>query len=193
MGCKELIESLRQDADKRIESVWQDAEAEAEKIKAELSRKIELMREETVRALSSEGRNILMHALSEADKQARICRLSAEKRLSDRFFLTASSSLSRLRNARYRDVFKAIAGELPPLSWQTVSVNPEDVGIAREIFPNAEIIQDAGITGGLAAVAEGAKIRIINTFEARLGRAWDDLLPELIKDVYRVGSDNATP
>jgi vacuolar-type H+-ATPase subunit E/Vma4 len=193
MGCKELIESLRKEADKRIESVRQEAEAEAGKIRTETAHKIELLREESRRALSSEVNNMLMHALSEADKQARICRLSAEKRLSDRLFSAASSSLGRLRSARYRDVFKAIAGELPPLHWQTVSVNPEDVGIAREIFPDAEIIQDAGITGGLVVTAEGGKIRIINTFEGRLTRAWGDLLSELIKDAYREGTDNGTP
>ncbi|MGD0886575.1 MAG: V-type ATP synthase subunit E [Thermodesulfovibrionales bacterium] len=193
MGCKELIESLRKEADKRIESIWQDAGAEAEKIRTEASRKIELIREESTKACSSEVRDILTYALSEADKQARMCKLSAEKNLSDRLFSVATSCLGRLRNERYKDVFKAIAGELPPCSWQTVSVNPEDVDIAREIFPDAEIIQDTGITGGLAAAAEDGKIRIINTFEARLIRAWEDLLPELIKDVYQQETDNGAP
>ena len=193
MGCKELIESLREEGDRRIEAIRREAEAEAEKIKTETTHKIELMREESRRALSSETKNILIEVLSETDKQARMCKLSAEKNLVERLFSSALSSLGRLRNASYRDVFEAIERELPPLHWQTVSVNPKDIGMAKEIFPYAEIIQDAGITGGVIATAEDGKIRIVNTFEARLARAWGDLLPELIKDAYQEGTDNGAP
>jgi V/A-type H+-transporting ATPase subunit E len=63
-------------------------------------------------------------------------------------------------------------------------VNPEDVGFAKNIFAGADIIPDKTIAGGVDAMTDGGEIRVINTFEKRLERAWVDMLPELLKKVY---------
>jgi V/A-type H+-transporting ATPase subunit E len=39
------------------------------------------------------------------------------------------------------------------------------------------------------ATAEGGAIRVVNTLEKRLERAWREMLPLLIKDVYQEVSD----
>jgi vacuolar-type H+-ATPase subunit E/Vma4 len=72
-----------------------------------------------------------------------------------------------------------------------VRVNPEDVALAGKYFPGAEIIPDRNITGGMDASTADGTIRIINTFEKRMERAWTDMLPVLIKDVYQEVSDGA--
>lgn len=192
MGCKELIESLRKSADDKIRSLGQEAEAEAERIKAEISRRIEKIRENDARMLSSKAGEKTEKILWDANNTARMHRLSAEKALSDRAFSLALSSLRQLRNEKYEEVFEKIVRELPPLPWQSVRVNPEDIGLAREYFPDAEIIPDGNITGGVDAMMEAGKIRVINTFEKRLERAWEDMLPELMKAVHEEVANHGT-
>ncbi len=184
MGCKELIESLRAAADEKIKALRREVEQEAGKVGAETARKLEELRAAYSRQRSSTAAEKAAKILSEANTAARLIRLSAEKALSERLYSLAVESLHLLRNAGYRDVFAAFASELPRLPWKAVRVNPEDIGRAKEHFPGAEIISDKHITGGLDVTTEGGKIRVINTFEKRLERAWEEMLPGLLRDVY---------
>jgi V/A-type H+-transporting ATPase subunit E len=186
MGCKELIESLRRAADERIKQVWQEAEREAGRVKAEIAHKLGQLRENCARTESLAATAAQVAAVSEANNRSRTNLLTAEKALSDRLFSVALSSLHRLRNSGYQEAFGKMARELPPLAWKTVRVNPEDVGLAKSIFTGAEIIPDKTIAGGVDAMTDGGKIRVINTFEKRLERAWVDMLPGLLKETYDV-------
>jgi len=184
MGCKELIESLRRAADERIKLIWQETEGEAERVREEVSHKLEQLRENCSRTESLAVTAAQVAAVSEAKNRSRTCLLTAEKALSDRLFSVALSSLPRLRGSDYREVFGRMARELPPLAWKIVRVNPEDAGLAKSIFTGADIIPDKTIAGGVDAMTDGGKIRVINTFEKRLERAWVDMLPELLKKTY---------
>jgi V/A-type H+-transporting ATPase subunit E len=192
MGCKELIDSLRKSADDKIRSLWQEAEAGAERIKAETSRRIEEIRVNDARMLSSKAGEKTEKILWDANNAGRMQRLSAEKALSDRVFSLALSSLRQLRNEKYKEVFEKIVHELPPRPWQSVRVNPQDIRLAEEYFPGAEIIPDGNITGGVDAMIEAGKIRVINTFEKRLERAWEDIFPELMKVVFEEAANHGT-
>lgn len=77
-----------------------------------------------------------------------------------------------------------MAAELPLLSWKTVRVNPEDSEIAGRHFPGAEIITDAAVSGGMDTMSGDGKIRVINTLEKRLERAWEDIATDLLKEDY---------
>jgi V/A-type H+-transporting ATPase subunit E len=186
MGCKELIESLRRAADERIKLIWKEAEGEADKIRAEVSHRLDQLRESSSRTESLAATAAQVAAVSEANNRSRTNLLTAEKALSDRLFSVALSSLHRLRNSGYQETFGKMARELPPLAWKTVRVNPADVGLAKSIFTGAAIIPDKTIAGGVDAMTDGGKIRVINTFEKRLERAWVDMLPGLLKETYDV-------
>ncbi len=184
MGCKELIESLRRAADERIKLIWQETEGEAERVREEATHKLDQLRENCSRTESLAITAAEVSAVSEAKNRSRTYLLKAEKALSDRLFSVAHSSLPRLRNSDYRDVFEKMARELPPLAWKTVRVNLDDVGLAKSIFNGADIIPDKTISGGVDAMTDGGNIRVINTFEKRLERAWVDMLPEVLKKIY---------
>ena len=184
MGSKELIESLRRAADERIRLVWKEAEGEADKIRAEVSHKLDLLRENSSRTESLAATGAQVAAVSVANNRSRTNLLKAERALSDRLYSVALSSLHRLRNSGYQEAFGKMAQELPPLDWKTVRVNPADIGLAKSSFAGAEIIPDKTIAGGVDAMTEGGRIRVINTFEKRLERAWMDMLPGLLKDTY---------
>jgi V/A-type H+-transporting ATPase subunit E len=193
MGGRELIESLQRMADEKTRAIRREAEAEAEGIRVETAAKIEQMRQEYDRLRAGRAEEETARALSEADSRARMSRLTAEGGLSRRFFSHASSRLGRLRDGQYPGRFSALVGELPRRQWERVSVNREDLGRGREFFPGAEIIADDRISGGVEVAIEDGKIRVINTFEKRLERVWEDLLPDLMKDAYEEVSERGTP
>jgi len=79
-------------------------------------------------------------------------------------------------------VFSRLAAELPPIAWETLRVNPADAEVATRLFPRARIVPDSAICGGMEALAEEGRIRVINTLEKRLERVWPELLPALIEE-----------
>lgn len=184
MGYKELIESLQREAEENVKEVWHEAKAQAEKLKAETDKKLELMKQQYAEMQSSAAKEQAEEILSETKSEVQRIKLSTEAALSKRLYPIALSYSSSLRNERYKDVFSALAGEVPPFKWHTVKVNPADKGLAKEYFPDSEIVSDPEITCGMEVVAEDSRIRIINTFEKRLENAWPEMVTALIKDVY---------
>jgi len=189
MSCKELIDSLKKAADERVLLMRQETEREAGAVKADVARRVGHLRDEAKGKEAAAQRDANTQALSAAISRAREVRLLAEKELSARLEAAAVSSLTALRKADYETVFGKMARELPALAWHTVRVNPGDVALAGKFFPGAEVVPDGNITGGLDASIKDGSIRVINTFEKRLERAWSDMLPLLIRDVYREVSD----
>jgi len=191
MSCKELIESLRQRADERVSKLWADAEGEAGVARADVARRLGQLRADGEKHLAAATRAAEVKALSEANNRARAVRLSAEQELARRLRAIATALLSTLRTGGYETAFGRMAREIPALEWETVRVHPDDAAAAGKIFPGAAIVSDRAISGGVDASAEDGSIRVINTLEKRLDRAWDELLPLLIKDVYEETDDGA--
>jgi vacuolar-type H+-ATPase subunit E/Vma4 len=188
MGYKELIDSLRKEGEEKLRSLRGQCEAAAEKMRAEKEEKIQLLREEFRKKEALEIRNLQADLFSGAEKTARSLRLSAEKALSERLYVCARSLLHELRGRNYHDVFMSLARELPAADWADINVNPDDGDRARTVFPGARILCDPSITGGMEAVSAEGTQRIINTFEKRLERAWEELLPLLVSAAYREGA-----
>jgi len=184
MGYPELIAALEKECEEKILKIRQEAEAEAERIREEASKRIETMRGECDRDLSAALRTQTETVLSGAMGAARARRLAAEKELSASLYRIAGESLPALRNGRYKKVFESLARELPPGEWEVVKVRPDDEELAKNCFPGSEILKDDGISGGFEVTAKKGSIRIINTFEKRLDRAWAEMLPEIMKGVY---------
>ncbi len=186
MSYRELIDALNKECEEKMRKIRQEAEAEAEKIRAEVSRKIDEMKESHGRERFSAAKARSDAILSEARDTVRANRLKAEEELSCRLYREAVRSLCDLRDGGYRDVFVALARELPPGPWEVVKVNPEDADAARRLFPDAEVLGEPGISGGVEVMGRKGSVRVVNTFEKRLERAWTEILPEIMKDVYRV-------
>jgi V/A-type H+-transporting ATPase subunit E len=183
MGCKELIESLRAAGDERIKSVRAEAEQEAERVRAEAGRRIAEIRTDHEHRRTAAADAQVEQYLAEANGTVRQKRLLADRALADRLYGLARSSLYSLRNVGYSDMFTSFAQELPRFTWKTIRVNPADGALAREHFPAAEIVFDKAITGGLEAVSEEGQVKVVNTFEKRLERMWEEMLPEIMKEV----------
>lgn len=184
MGCKELIDSLRQAADEKRTELRQQAEGEVQALRREYSQRTEEARRQQDAHLAAKTRESAVEILSDARGEALLIKLSSEKLMADRLFRIALGALETLRDDRYEGLFSALAGELPPLRWRTVRVNPGDVALAGRHFPGASIVEDPAISGGMEVMTEDGKIRTINTFEKRLERAWERIVPLLMKKLY---------
>lgn len=188
MSCLELIEALRRRGEENILAVRREAEAEAERIRAEASGKIGLVRESLCREHMLAVAKQTGEIISAAERKARMILLAAEKELSEKLYAAALGELCCLRNGRYPEIFGELVKELPAYQWQVVRVNPLDEGRAGEHFPGAAIMADPAITAGLEVEGRDGMVRIANTFEKRLDKAWAGILPELIRDIYgRIG------
>ena len=184
MDCESLIESLWRDGEKKIQEIEAETKEQLDRLETEISLKITALKkkiEENIRADSAKRTGEI---LSEAEQRAALIGISASRQLAVRLYHLARASLLLLRNERYGDVFTALAAELPPLPWKSVRVHPGDAGIARQCFPAAEIIADDTISGGIEVMTADGKVRIINTFEKRLERAWEEISSDLLREDY---------
>lgn len=190
MGGQELIEALRKTAEEQVRRIWNEAETDAGKLKADAERR----REELARLAngrpSAEAEEYERSVMRQAVLKARNIRLEAEAALSEGLYASARTSLPSLRQERGSGLFTELASELPALAWKTVRVNPADVDLARTTFPDAEIVPDEQIIGGMDATTQGEAVRVVNSFEKRLERAWPELMPEMMKDVHEQTGNN---
>ena len=184
MNCEELIESLWQEAEKKISAIIRETDEEEARVTKEALLRINRLREDSQLHCSSARRKQTEATLSEAEKKARLINIAEDLMLSGRLYRISRASLRMLRNSDYQGSFRLMLEELPPLDWKTVRVNPEDAGLAQEHFPEAGIIIDDNISGGMDVMTDDGKIRVINTLEKRLERAWGDILPHIMKEFY---------
>lgn len=182
MGSEELLAALRSEAEEKTRIIKLDADAEAARLKDEAAARLARLgvtfQQEQARTIAAENSAIL----AEAGRTARRTRLAAAEKLAERLYKLAHGLLPRLRGQDYPRVFNRLAAELPPLQWEALRVNPMDAELAAHLFPTAEIVPDTAISGGMEALADGGRIRIINTLEKRLERGWPELLPVLIEE-----------
>lgn len=185
MGYRELTDALRSEGVEKMQQIRQAAEAEADRIRGEAAARIKKLQADYGRRQESATAAETGIILAEAERLAARIKLEAENVLAGRLYTLAHGTLTQLRDDRYADLFAALVEELLPCYWQVVRVNPADSALAEAAFPGAAIETDNGITGGLEVIAEGGRVRIDNTLEKRLERAWAELLPRLLNAIPR--------
>ncbi len=117
----------------------------------------------------------------------------ARTALAGRLYKLAQEAVVLFRNGEYERLFAALVKELPACTWQRVRVNPADQGLAQIHFADAQIVGDEAIVAGMDVEAEHGRIRINNTLEKRLQRAWPDILPDLIVNTSQESSNHQPP
>jgi vacuolar-type H+-ATPase subunit E/Vma4 len=184
MGYRELIGALHEEGEEKIRAIRQETERETGEIREEAARKIREINEGYEQTLSAMLTVQTKDILLDAEREARTTLLASEKALSERLFALSLETLPELRDGTSFDILDALAEELPAHDWQRIRVAPDDREEAQRRFPGSEIIPDPSIIGGLDVTDRGGRIRVINTLEMRFARLWEEMLPELIRDVY---------
>ena len=183
MGRDELVAALRLQSEEKIASQWEEARAKTREIRKEREDRLSRLREELAASRREAARDEAETVLRQAEGEIRDRTLRTEREVSERLYRMAIGLLPELRGENDEKSFRSLSEELPPFQWSVVRVNPADVGLARTLFPDADVAGDEHIAGGLEAASDGDRVRIVNTYEKRLERAWEELLPRLLRDV----------
>lgn len=185
MSQEILIQDLRQKSRDRISELWREAEGKAESLRIEQEEAFALLKEENDSRLQEVERSVAAPIIFAAEKKALLVVDEALRKLSERLYALAHSMLPYVRQNEYGKIFAGLVEELPPLEWETVTVNALDEELARSYFPGAEIRTDSSMSGGFVTSGDNDRYRVINTLERRLEKAWPFILPALLKEVVR--------
>lgn len=192
MGYQELIAALHQDGEAQIETIGQETDAAAAQIRAEATARLQQLHSDSARKLATALATETKGCLAAAAQRVRMIRLAAERELAQRLFALAQRSLKLVAEQGGESLFASLAAELPPGGWEEVKVNPLAVEAARRLFPKAEILTDASISGGLEVSRAGGALRIVNTLEKRLERGWPEILPLLLQEACQETANDGT-
>lgn len=188
-----MIQTLQQEAAAETAALWNDARAGADKLRLEAARGIDAERMATAQQVTAATRRIEQAATAAAEREARDMRMSAAIALAERLKALALAELPNLRAQNPERLFSVLAAELPALAWQKVRVNPADEKLAEQRFPQAHVECDTEISGGMETEAEGGRIRVNNTLEARLETVWPEMLSGLMAVILPGASDHESP
>ncbi len=177
-----LVDALRRKAKEDSEALWQTARAAAETDRAEKARAVEQERARCAEELAKAAAAFARTANADAERAARRILALSKAALAERLYRIATESLPGFRNT---ELFAALAAELPSRAWERVTVNPADRVIARKLFPRTNVTTDASIAGGIEVEADGGRVHVDNTLEARLEAAWPEVLPGLMTAVLK--------
>ncbi|ALC14888.1 V-type ATP synthase subunit E [Desulfuromonas soudanensis] len=185
MSQRELLAALQQEGEARIAALWQEAEMEAEALRAENAGRLEALETGMRAALEEEKEEARRPILAQAAATVQRLTLAAEERVAQRLRTLAEEHLPQLRTGPYAETFAALVAELPAAAWARVALHPDDREKGASSFPGALLRSDPAIAGGVEVETAGGEIRVVNTLDKRLERAWPELLPVLMKEVRR--------
>jgi vacuolar-type H+-ATPase subunit E/Vma4 len=192
MGEQELREALRSKAQERIRDAWQAAEAAVAARRDEVAAQCEQLRaamEEQLAATVAATRQVVLLA---AQREGRQLLLAAEDELQRRLYDQARSLLPALGADHRRGCWQSLVVELPAGEWRRVTVHPDDLTVARETFPQAEVIAEAALGGGVQVETGDDRVLADNSLAGRLERSWSELLVPLFAEISRkIESDAA--
>ncbi len=180
MSYIDLMNALREKGEEKAATLWLHVEAEAQRMRTEAANRIEGTKADCARALVREQASLIKGVRIEAERTARNLWSGAKSQLAERCYQLARRALADLRNPDGGRVLRPLADELPEEAWEEVRVHPLDHDAAARLFPGARVVTDSGISGGLEVVGRGGRLRICNTLDKRLERAWPDLLPGIV-------------
>lgn len=192
MGQQELKAALIRDGEARARAFWEAAEREV----ADRRKEVECTRQEAETAvrqrLERAGQELAAEYRGEAERQCRSRRIAAEQALAERLRTLAVALLPDLLPADRSGLLERLAAELPPDGWTAVQVGPQDLELARRLYPELEVNADEQICGGLAVLASDGRIRLDNSLTVRLDRAWPELTRSLLPLLRSKVTDAAT-
>lgn len=185
MGETELKIALQHEGEAQIHSFWQQAEAGVEIRRKEIEAELTQLRAETDDQLQTEIATLRNNMLFAIHSKVMDGRLHAEAALEERLLLLARQILPELAGDDRSALWKALCEELPAGDWTGLKVHPADQELAGRDFPSAEIDCDSTLGGGLVVTNTDSTIRIDNSLDCRLMRAWPDLLPKLLTELRK--------
>ncbi|MDH3998915.1 MAG: hypothetical protein OET90_08750 [Desulfuromonadales bacterium] len=183
MGETELRKALQQQNAEQIEALWREAEAAIEAERQQGAASLQQLCEQDQRRLDDEIKALRSNLMFAAQTRALECRLHAEAALETRLQQLARKLLPAL--AETKGVWQALLRELPDIEWRDIEVAPAHEDLARKKFPAATLSVKKSLGGGLVVTGKTGTIRIDNSLEGRLLRAWPEMAPKLMLALHK--------
>ncbi len=192
MGLDELLTSLRANGQKQIDEIWQAAHTEAETLRQQVNEAVAKITKEQKDQLAASCRKATDAIFSAATVKVRGEKLLAYETLEHELREVAGKQLVSLLKQDYEQTFSRLASELPPIQWEKIAVNPDDLKLAERSFAAATIHPNPAICGGLIASSADDKIIVDNTFGKRLERKWPYILPAIFARIETLYEQTAS-
>lgn len=183
MSHSNLIDNLRAKGEQELEAIRRKAGDEVEKLRAEAAEHLNGEECQCRSAADQADGNVRRKMEVAARRRAANLATRAEQELNDRLYGMARRYLSEMFGENRAEIFTRLAREIPDGEWRTVTVHPNDESMAKDLFPQAEIISDDQMIGGLIASSAKGDVRVDNTLGKRLERLWPRLAPGIIRDL----------
>lgn len=182
-----MLQHLRLQGEEAIHRLRQEAEAKVREQRSAAERDLTARQAEAAAKFAARLDLFSRTALMAAKRQADQTLARAHTQLAARLRALAVQDLACLRDEGYAQAFARLVRELPGEAWEEIKVHPDDQGLARAALPQARIVGDGRITGGLEVMSNGGRMRVDNTLAKRLERAWPELLPKILRELGQVG------
>jgi len=192
MGEAELKIALQREGEAQVRDFWQQAEAAVETRRKEIEAELAQLRTETDCQLQAETTALRNNLLLAAQTRALEGRLHTEAALEERLLILAHQLLPELARDDRSKLWEALCEELPAADWAILKVHTADQKLAGRDFPMVEIECDDALGGGVIVTNADGMIRIDNSLDCRLKRAWPDLLPKLLTELRARVDDDET-
>lgn len=180
----ELVAALREAAKQEAATTWEAVKNRVRELEDRAGRETDAARARTREEIARYARSAREAAITAGEREATAIRMAAGVAVAERARELAARSLGRLRQENYPALFADLASEIPPGPWASLRVNAEDRELAQARFPEAKVLVDDSITGGIEVESGDGRIRISNTFETRLERAWPQIVTDLVRDLW---------
>ena len=191
MSYDALFAELRRLGEESRQALRQEAEATAAEYRREVAAVLAQERQQAdqhCQDLCALGAREIRLA---AEQESRRLKAQTEAAFAERLLRIARRVMPVVQDENRSQVFSRLAAELPERRWERVHVNPSDLALGRDLFPQAEVVADGDIAGGFEALAENGTVRVINTMEKRLERAWLMILPAILQDLREMADDRS--
>ena len=185
MALEELLNTLKKNGQKQIDDIWQAAKTEAEVVRTQVAEAISDITKVHADQLASACHKSMRSIFLETEITTRGKKLFAYQALDQALRNAAVMQLPQLREQNYEKIFANLVAELPERQWEKIVVNPADLELAANFFAGDIIHPEAAISGGLVAVSANGRIIVDNTFEKRLERKWQQILPAIIAELEK--------
>ena len=194
MSLEPLLKSLEEHSEQEKQKIQEDAERELNQIQAAKESRLKSLRDQIL----ARGRDLAdieeAKLIGMAKTQANSIILEARKAEYDRIYREAMDRVSHLKTERhYPEIFSALLQEsLAGLSKDIVlEVSPDDVGLAksalRDLDKLADVKPNTGVSSGVIVTDITFRLRVENTLESRLQKAWSSLTAQLAVKLWPQG------
>ncbi|AEC51749.1 V-type ATP synthase subunit E [Pyrococcus sp. NA2] len=195
-GAELIIQEINREAERKIEYILNEARKEAEKIKEEAKRKAESRAEWIIRRAKTQAELEKQRIIANARLEIRRKRLAVQEEIISKVLEEVRKRLENMSEDEYFESVKALLKEaVSELNERKVRVMSNEKTLSLIGARIEEIKAELGdvsielgevikTIGGVVVETEDGRIRIDNTFEARMERLEGEIRSTIAKVLF---------